>query len=297
MTYQELQEHILETQRTLDVYTEKLLRLEEDIHKKDQALHTFLTLMKNEKKDVDALETLSFTTFFHKIRGTYEAQRTKEEDDYYAAKLLYEEKKEVLRQMRQHKDKQSLLHKEAKETLKELLRKRREEYVEGQELEEELVKKKSALYYTKKELSEAREALLAVIETGEEAKRYLNSAQGMATIDTFLRGGMITDLIKYGELEKSTQYLALLETLVTRLQGELQDVEEAFSSTLETIEPPEQFIDIFFDNIFTDWGVREKITKNLTLLSSFLEELKSLQKNLEIRMEKVDQALQALYRL
>lgn len=297
MTYQELQEHILEIQGTIDIYTEKLRRLEEDIIKKNQELQTFLMLMKNEKKDVDALETLSFTTFFHKIRGSYEEKRTKEEDDYYAAKLLYEEKKEVLRQMRLHKDKQSLLLQKAEETLKELLRKRREEYVEGQELEEELVKKKSALYYTKKELSEALEALLAVLETGEEAKRYLDSAQGMATIDTFLRGGMITDLIKYGELEKSTQYLALLETLLGRLKGELQDVEEAFSSTLETIEPTEQFIDIFFDNIFTDWGVREKISKNLTLLSSFLEELKALQKNLELRMEKVDQALQALYRL
>ncbi|WP_101523545.1 hypothetical protein [Nocardioides houyundeii] len=113
------------------------------------------------------------------------------------------------------------------------------------------------------ELVQLDEALTAA-DTAQralgEAARELGSAGDWTTYDTFLGGGVFADLAKHHRLDRAGALMRHADAALRHLAAELADVQVA---AVGEVGVPEltRTLDIWFDNIFSDWAVRDRIRR------------------------------------
>jgi DNA repair exonuclease SbcCD ATPase subunit len=109
-----------------------------------------------------------------------------------------------------------------------------------------------------RELTEAQSAAQDARGSLEDAAANLGGAEDLAEIDIFLRGGFLTDMAKYDRMDAATKSLRAADGNLRRLSAELADVGLSSVGGIEVDELTQTF-DVWFDNIFTDWSVRQRI--------------------------------------
>jgi len=102
-------------------------------------------------------------------------------------------------------------------------------------------------------LTDARVALHAALER-------LESAGGWSTYDTFFGGGMIADLVKHDRLDAATAAFTQVNRALERLSTELADIDAPAVRGVEISQSLAVF-DVLFDNILSDWMVRDRIAQ------------------------------------
>jgi len=115
-------------------------------------------------------------------------------------------------------------------------------------------------------VAEAQEVQLAEADTAgrqawdalQQAARHLGSAGSWATYDTFFGGGMVADMVKHDKLDKAQALMRQADAALGRLAAELADVGIGAVGEIGISEMTRAF-DIWFDNIFSDWAVRDRI--------------------------------------
>lgn len=113
------------------------------------------------------------------------------------------------------------------------------------------------------ELREVDEAIAAERTASDalaEAFSSLQSAGGWSTYDTFFGGGMIADLMKHSRIEESSQAFARVNRALERLRVELADIGVGAVQGVEISQSLAVF-DVLFDNLFSDWMVRDRIAR------------------------------------
>lgn len=110
----------------------------------------------------------------------------------------------------------------------------------------------------RREVEEALAAGDVALQHLREAQRRYSHASDWSTADTFLDGGLLTSMMKYDRVDKATEELRQASVAVQRFSRELADVELP-GLAVPVVDDFERGIDIFFDNIFTDWSVRSRI--------------------------------------
>lgn len=85
----------------------------------------------------------------------------------------------------------------------------------------------------------------------------LDSAHGWGTWD-LVGGGLVSDLAKYGHLDDAQEQIERLQVALRRFKTELADV-EIDADVQVTVDGFLKFADFFFDNLFTDWAVLDRI--------------------------------------
>ncbi|MDJ1113988.1 hypothetical protein [Microbacterium dauci] len=108
------------------------------------------------------------------------------------------------------------------------------------------------------EISEAQLALAVTQQALGLAQQALDSAGGWSTYDTFFGGGMIADLMKHDRISRSAQAFAAVNRSLEHLATELADLGAAPVEAVQISDSLAVF-DVLFDNIFSDWMVRERI--------------------------------------
>jgi len=103
-------------------------------------------------------------------------------------------------------------------------------------------------------LTQASRAAIAL----REALGKLGSAQSWATYDTFFGGGLITDAIKYDRVDEAERMMRGADGALRSLSRELADVGMTGVGGVEITDLTRTF-DVWFDNIFSDWSVRDRI--------------------------------------
>ena len=93
MSYQNTYNRWLQLTEEKKVVEQKLKDTTEEQQEKDSQLHTFLSTMKKELKDVENLETSTLSTLFTKVTGKFEEKLIKEQEEYLQAKLHFDDKK------------------------------------------------------------------------------------------------------------------------------------------------------------------------------------------------------------
>ncbi|MFW5632425.1 MAG: hypothetical protein ACOCMZ_04735, partial [Acetivibrio ethanolgignens] len=76
------------------------------------------------------------------------------------------------------------------------------------------------------------------------------------------------------------------------MKRELSAVHIAFSEEIDRIDNGTRFWDIAFDNIFTDWAVRDRIEENKHKLVGYVDKLDSIQERLEKQMADMNEELE-----
>lgn len=130
-----------------------------------------------------------------------------------------------------------------------------------------------------REISEAQAAAAHAESVLRSAWSHLSKAHSWSTYDTFFGGGFFADLAKYDRIEEATQQMRAADQAMRRLSVELADVGMGAARGVEVTEMTRTF-DIWFDNIFTDWAVRNRIEEAAGRLADSVKSLVTVTKEL-----------------
>lgn len=86
-----------------------------------------------------------------------------------------------------------------------------------------------------------------------------------------------------------------MKSAALAMQKEMADVNMVFDGETDTISGSTQFFDVFFDNIFTDWSVKESIEENEWKMRRYLEQLEKAENQLKLQSAEIDRKLEEMY--
>lgn len=239
-----------------------------------------------EQADVDRLEGRSLAAFFYNVVGKMDEKLDAERRQAYAARVKFdaaarelayveadlrdmEAELESLGACEQHYD--ALLAEKA-EAVK----------TSGGASAEQILAEETQLMELENQLRELSEAVAAgeaAMKVARQVKESLDDADGYATWD-MLGGGMFTDLAKYAHLDDAQEQVEKLQTKLCKFRTELIDVQ--IQADLQVrIDEFTRFADYFFDNIFTDWTVKDEIDSALTQIEQTIDQIHQVLAQLE----------------
>lgn len=217
-----------------------------------------------EQSDVDRLEGRTLAAFFYGLTGSKEERLEQERQEARAAAVKHdavvrqlEDAREQLRVRRNELDSLRGCEERYQAALQEKARAVKEEDpVRGAEilrLEEEI----GRLDRQSVELAEAVSAGERALNRAERVLDRLNSAKGWGTWD-LLGGGLLSDMAKHSELDQAQGEVEQLQIDLNHFRTELADVTIRADMRVQ-IDGFLRFADYFFDGLFADWAVLDRI--------------------------------------
>ena len=223
----------------------------------EQAMH-------KEQADVDRLEGRSLAAFFYQAVGRMDEKLDKERQEAMAARVRYDAAARQLAAVdadlqRMEARLRALDGCEAR--YREALARRMQQLRDAggpaaQELHE-CETRLEGMRVHRQELEEALQAGQKALPAADAALESLDSAHGWGTWD-LVGGGLVSDLAKYGHLDDAQEQIERLQVALRRFKTELADV-EIDADVQVTVDGFLKFADFFFDNLFTDWAVLDRI--------------------------------------
>ena len=220
-----------------------------------------------EQLDVDQLENFSAAKLFYQIMGKLDERLEKEQAELYAAALRYDSARQELHavgaDLAARREELSLLGNCEAEYNRLLEARARELRKDPQSPTARrllaLEERQAQLTARSKELQEAIQAGYDALSDISSIESALSSAEGWGTWDVF-GGGLISDMAKYSHLDDAQQQINGLQRSLSRFRTELADVDIRTGIQVE-VDSFLRFADYFFDNIFTDWAVLDRIRR------------------------------------
>ena len=247
-----------------------------------------------EQADVDRLEGRSLSAFFYNVIGKMDEQLDKERQEAYAARVKYDaaarELEGVEADLRRYESELSALR-GCEHRYDEVLKEKADAIkAAGGSNGEEILKleeRNAFLESQKKELQEAISAGNAALSTTQQVLSSLDSAEGWGTWDLF-GGGLVADLAKHSHLDEAQGAIEQLQSQLRRFKTELADV------TIQTdmqvnVDGFLRFADYFFDGLFADWAVLDKINQSQSQVQNTKSQIASVLSRLDSMMRTLEQ--------
>lgn len=217
-----------------------------------------------EQADVARLERRSLSALFYQAIGKMEEKLTKEQREAYAARMKYQAAAAELSGIeadlrRCQAELQALQGCEGQYTAL-LEEKTRAVKAAGGAAAAEILRLEARLAYLDSQTRELQEAMAAgqdALGTADQILESLNSAEGWGTWD-LVGGGLLTDLMKHGHLDDAQAAVSHLQSQLRRFKTELADVTIRADFQVN-IDGFLRMADYFFDGIFADWAVLDRI--------------------------------------
>lgn len=234
-----------------------------------------------EQADVEKLEGGSLKAFFYNVIGKMDEKLTKEREEAYAAAVKFDAAAKELQSVEEdlektEKELETLLGCEAE--YEELLAKKKEAMKNsGHWAMEKVFEFEQRITYLNNQERELEEALAAGLEAEEIVEDVLDSLGSAESWGTFdiLGGGIIADALKYSNLDEAQTLIEDLQDQLRRFKTELADV--TIDSELNVqVDGFLQFADYFFDNLFTDWAVMDKIHNSQLQVENTKDQIQSV---------------------
>lgn len=137
----------------------------------------------------------------------------------------------------------------------------------------------------RRERREVAEAVVAGHEAMSglaDALSVLRSADGWSDWDTFAGGGFISSSIKHDRMDRASGLIKRAQAALVAFGRELDDLGLP-GIVLPSTDGLTRGLDIWFDNIFTDLGVRGRIKSSLTSVEEVLGQVSDVVHDLEAR--------------
>ena len=257
----------------------KLFNAEENLAKYQEALEKAIATLEKENRDLEKLRHDSFSNTLLKLFGNFDRRYDKEYREIIGAKVEFDKAYAMkIAAARRVKEVEADI-----EEKKLRLRKHPDMNQVVSERQQQIL----ALQHEWRETNEAEQAGLAVLESLSDIISGLDAADAISTWDMITDSSLILDFLKHDKLDAAEASLLHLEQTVYTFARELRDLDFVFESDLETISSTQRALDIFFDNLFSDWGTKVIIEKNI-------ENLKKLQDSTEDVMESLAAKKRAL---
>lgn len=257
-----LQEQVAR-QEKLRAVVDELYRRVDDLTAREREL---AAARAQEQADVDRLEGRTLAAFFCGLTGSKEERLEQERQEARAAAVKHDAVVRQLRDAREElqarRDELDLLR-GCEDRYQDALREKaqtvkREDPVQGAEilrLEEEI----GRIDRQSTELAEAVAAGERALNRAERVLDRLGSAKGFGTWD-LLGGGLLADMAKHSQLDQAQEEVELLQIDLNHFRTELADVTIRADMQVQ-IDGFLRFADYFFDGLFADWAVMDRISR------------------------------------
>jgi hypothetical protein len=114
------------------------------------------------------------------------------------------------------------------------------------------------------QLEQVREAGARAAASLDSARSQLSSADGWSTYDTFAGGGLLSSAVKHQHADGASRSIAEAQHAIVDLAGALRDVGEVAGLRADLgVGPGTRTMDVWFDNLVSDWAVRSRIKDQL----------------------------------
>lgn len=257
--------------------------------------------MQKEFEDVEKLEKIGMKALFHKVLGNQEAQMEKERQEYLQASLKYDHVRKSLELLEFEKN---ILKKKSGSI--SAIEKRLTELSATQEKElmslsgpasfelKKIYSQIEGQQLLKIDINEAIKAGLKALECIDAVVAGLQQAHNWGQWDRSGRNPMSNHL-KYSAIDKAKDWAYEANRQLKVFEKELLDVyrqiPEDFQLHLDSFN---RFIDVFFDNLITDWIIQQKIYNALNNTLNIRDKVVRMIKTLEAETPKVEQQIEAL---
>lgn len=235
----------------------------------------------DEQADVDRLEGRSLASFFYNVIGKMDERLNKEREEAYAARVKYDaaarELEAIDGDIRRCEAELSGLRGCEREYEATLREKANTVKAEGGARAEEILKLEERHAYLESQKKELREAISAgnsARSTAESVLSSLDSAEGWGTWD-LLGGGLLADMAKHSHLDEAQGAIERLQSQLRRFKTELADV-TIHADMQVNVDGFLRFADYFFDGLFADWAVMDKISQSQSQVQSTKSQIDSV---------------------
>ena len=247
-----------------------------------------------EQADVDKLEGRSLAAFFYNVIGKMDEKLNKEREEAYAARVKYDaaarELTAVEEDLARYEAEFSILRDCKRQYGAVLQEKTGAVKAAGGATAEEILKIEERLAFLNsqsRELHEATSAGNSALSTANQVLSSLDSAEGWGTWDLF-GGGLISDLAKHSHLDEAQGNIEHLQSQLRRFKTELADVKISADMQVN-VDGFLRFADYFFDGLFADWAVLDKISRSKEQVQSTRRQIESVLTRLDGMQRAVEQ--------
>ena len=248
----------------------------------------------DEQSDVERLEGRSLASFFYNVIGKMDEQLNKERQEAYAARVKYDaavrELEAAENDLRRYEAEYNALRGCENQYEATLREKTAAVKAAGGATAEEILKleeRHTFLEHQKKELREAISAGNAALSIARQVLDSLDNAEGWGTWD-LLGGGLLADMAKHSHLDEAQGAIERLQSQLRRFKTELADV-TIHADMQVNVDGFLRFADYFFDGLFADWAVMDKISQSQSQVQSTKNQIEQVLSRLNSMMRAAEQ--------
>lgn len=301
----QLQKDIRETIETiinLDKVRSRYDQAVDELKDAQSKLDKLHSVMVKELEDLNEIESKGLKPFFYKVLGSKEEQIEKERQEYLSASLKFNEYQKTVELLEFELD---LLKKklgdstQLKKKLEVLKSKRENEILQSHpQLASELLgisKQVDELYVYRKELVDVDEVGKKCIKSLNDMAQYLKQAKQWGSWD--MVGGNRSRHAGYNKrasIDKAKNISVWVKHELINLNKELRDVghhKEHFQLNMDNFN---NFTDIFFDNLISDWVIQQKISNSLSNTVSVRDRVVLILRSIENEIVKTERDINTL---
>lgn len=284
-------------------YDTELLRLREEIALK-QRLETKLNDLREqrrifdnkivelrvayrmEQEDVDVLESKSLSNFLYQLLGKLDDKLSTERAEAAAAKAKLEaatlELNAVEQEIQEIMSQLSPLYGIESVYAKAMDQKRIQLKASGSPAGIEILELEEKIAFGENQKKEIREAISVgrrALCTADDVLSELQDAANWNTWDLIGGDGIITQVAKHGHLDSAQNHILTLQNQLRSFRTELADIH--IQADLQVnVDGFLRFADYFFDGIFADWTVGNRIQESQNSVYSVKHKIEQTMKKL-----------------
>ena len=285
----------------------KLRELQNQRREYDREVISLRVAFRKEQEDVEKLEGRSLANYFFQVVGKLDEKLDQERKEAYAAKVKLDAAERELAGIEADiSEIQTQLNeiRVAEAQYKdELERKRATLRASGTATADQIIEIEQRIAATEAQKREIKEAISAGYSARGTADRILselNSADGWNTWDMFGGGGIITHVAKHSHLDSAQDLVSELQSKLRRFKTELADIQITANMQV-SVDGFLRFADYFFDGLFADWAVGDRINQSMNSVSSTksqisrtLDKLSSMEKAADSEISRLKLQLEEL---
>ena len=285
----------------------KLRELQNQRREYDREVISLRVAFRQEQEDVEKLEGRSLANYFFQVVGKLDEKLDQERKEAYAAKVKLDAAERELAGIESdiseiHGQLNEIRVAEAQYKY-ELERKRATLRASGTTTADQIIEIEQRIAATEAQKREIKEAISAGYSARGTADRILselNSADGWNTWDMFGGGGIITHMAKHSHLDSAQDLVSELQSKLRRFKTELADIQITANMQV-SVDGFLRFADYFFDGLFADWAVGDRINQSMNSVSSTksqisrtLDKLSSMEKAADSEISRLKLQLEDL---
>ena len=275
--------------KRLESMLKELRQQQEPLAKKVKELEA---QMISERKDVEILEGRSLAAFFYFLTGKKEEKLSEERKEYYAARVKYEAARRELNAIEMdievtEEDLSDLADCEARYT--RAIEEKRQAIEETDNLHSWKVIEKEQAFNTlkcrEKDLEEAIAAGTNVLRIASDVMNSLRNVENLGYLDR-LGHNPLTDIARHETLDEAQQNVEALQVELQKFNKELSDIPNR-ESLQGSIDRMLKFSDDFFENLFMDASVPQRLRQSYAQVEQTLDPTLGILRQLQTRLEEV----------